>query len=74
MVGGSASLTCFSDLDVISAKWLHNHLVVGYSSKSELQLVFDPVNDSIHNKEFVCQNTSPYGVQEQSVQPFVQSI
>ena len=72
-LGERASLSCSSGLDVTSTKWLHNHLVVGHSSESELQLVFDSVNDSIHNEEFICRTTSPYGIQEQSVRPFVQS-
>ena len=72
-LGESASIFCSSDLDVVSTKWLHNNLVVGFSSESLLELVFDSVNDSIHNEEYICQVTSPYGIQEQSVRPFVQS-
>ena len=72
-LGESASISCSSDLDVVSTKWLHNNIVVGFSSESELELVFDSVNDSIHNEEFICRITSPYGIQEQSIRPFVQS-
>ena len=72
-VGESASVTCSSDLDVTSIEWLYNQQVVSYSTESELELVFSPVNDSIHGEEYTCQVTAPYGIQEQTVQPFVQS-
>ena len=72
-LGESASISCSSDLDVVSIKWLHNNIVVRYSSESELQLIFDSVNDTIHNEEFICRVTSSYGIQEQSIRPFVQS-
>ena len=72
-LGESASISCSSDLDVVSTIWLHNNIVVESSLESELELIFDVVNDSIHNKEFICRVTSSYGIQEQSVRPFVQS-
>lgn len=72
-VGESASVTCTSDLDVTSIEWLYNLQVVSYSTASELQLVFSPVNDSIHGREYTCRVTSSYGIQELTVQPFVQS-
>ena len=72
-VGESASMTCSSDLDVTSIEWLYNLQVVSSSTASELQLVFSPVNDSIHGQEYTCRVTSSYGIQEQTVQPFVQS-
>ena len=73
VVGEERSMTCSSDLDAISVEWLYNHQVVSYSTASELMLVFSPVNDSIHNQEYICRVTTSYGIQEQSVQPFVQS-
>ena len=73
IVGESASMTCSSDLDVTSTEWLYNLQVVSSSTASELQLVFSPVNDSIHGQEYTCRVTSSYGIQEQTVQPFVQS-
>ena len=73
-VGESASMTCSSDLDVISIEWLYNLQVVVTSTASELQLLFNPVNDSIHGQEYTCRITASYGIQEQTVQPFVQSM
>lgn len=72
-VGESASMTCSSDLDVTSIEWLYNLQVFSSSTASELQLVFSPVNDSINGQEYTCRVTSSYGIQEQTVQPFVQS-
>ena len=66
-------MTCSSDLDVTSIEWLYNLQVVSSSTASELQLVFSPVNDSVHGQEYTCRVTSSYGIQEQTVQPFVQS-
>ena len=73
-VGENASLTCTSDLSISSIEWLHNFQVVNSSSSlPELELNFNPVNDSIHGNEYTCRVTSPYGVQEQTVQLVVQS-
>ena len=72
-VGGEASFTCSSDLTVSSIEWIYNHQVVSYSTSSELQLAFNPVNDSIHGQEYSCRVSTSYGIQEETVQPFVQS-
>lgn len=73
-VGESGSMTCSSDLDVTSVEWLYDLQVVSSSTAaSELQLVFSPVNDSIHGQEYTCRITYSYGIQEQTIQPFVQS-
>ena len=72
-VGDNASLNCSTDLDVVSIEWLYNYQVISTSSADNaLQLVFNPVNDSIHSREYTCRITSPYGVQEQTVQAFVE--
>lgn len=73
-IGEPASMTCSSDLDATSIEWLYNHQIVSYSNNSELELLFNPVNDSIHGEEYTCRVTTSYGIQEQTVQPFVQSM
>jgi len=65
-VGDNATLTCSSDLDVNMVEWLYNGQVVVSSSGPQADLVFTPVNDSIHNTQYICRVTSPYGVQEYS--------
>ena len=74
-VGQSASLTCSSDLDVSSIEWLYSGQVVARSmGEQELKLEFDPVNDTIHGREYTCRVTSPYGSQERSVITTVASM
>lgn len=72
-VGENASLTCSSDISVILTEWLYNFQVVVSSTSSTLQLIFNPVNDTVHGNEYSCRTTSPYGIQEQVVQLIVQS-
>ena len=64
-VGETASLTCSSDLDVSSIEWLYSGQQVANSTgQQQLELVFSPVNDTIHDREYTCRVTSPYGTQE----------
>lgn len=72
-VGENATLTCSSDLSITSTKLLHNFQVVGSSSSSELQTLFNPVNDSLHGNEYTCRSISSYGIQEQTIQIIAQS-
>lgn len=72
-VGESASLTCSSDLPVTLTQWLYNFKVVSSSASKELQLTFNPVNDTIHGREYICRTTTPYGIQEESVRVVSQS-
>ena len=67
IVGRAAGLTCSSDLDVTMTEWLYNGGVVQSSTASQSQLLFNPVNDTIHNRQYTCQITSPYGVQQQTI-------
>ena len=60
-------LTCSSDLDVTSVEWLYNGHVVAHTALPELQLMFGLVNDSVHGREYTCQVTSPYGIQQNIV-------
>ena len=39
----------------------------------DLELAFNPANDSIHENVYTCRVTTPYGVQEQMVQVIAQS-
>ena len=67
IVGTVATLTCSSDLDVTMAEWLYNEGVVQSSTAPQAQLLFNPVNDIIHNRQYTCRVTSPYGVQQQTI-------
>ena len=67
IVGTVATLTCSSDLDVTMTEWLYNGGVVQSSTSSQAQLLFNPVNDTIHNRQYTCRVTSPYGAQQQTI-------
>ena len=63
-VGASATATCFSDASATRMEWLHNGVVVASdTSTQQLNLVFSPVNDSIHNQVYVCRVTRGGGAQ-----------
>lgn len=64
-VGSTATLSCSSDLDVVSIDWLHNGEVVAHSTSEPAQLLFNPVNDSIHDREYSCMVNTFYGVLEE---------
>ena len=71
VVGNDATLTCSSDLDGTSVEWFYNGQVVVSSSGSQADLVFTPVNDSIHNRQYTCRVTTPYGTLDQPVTTLV---
>ena len=65
-VNSAQTISCSTDLDVIRLEWMRAREVVESSSNQQLDLVFDPVNDTIHNQEYTCVAISPYGSQEQT--------
>ena len=67
IVGRAATLTCSSDLDVTMTEWLLNGRAVQNSTHSQVQLLFNPVMDTIHSRQYTCRVTSPYGIQEQTI-------
>ena len=73
VVGETASISCATDLDVMLIEWLYNHNVVASSTEQQLDLIFSPVNDSVHNRDYSCRVTSPYGIQEDSIRITAQS-
>lgn len=72
-VGKNASFICSTDHPVVLIEWIYNFQILTTSSLSELHLTFDPVNDTIHGNEYSCRVTTPYGIQEQTVQVVAQS-
>ena len=62
-VGANAVASCFSDGPATRIEWLHNGVVVESAiSTQQADLVFSPVNDSIHNQIYVCRVTREGGV------------
>ena len=72
-VGSSESVTCSSDLDVASIEWLYEGDVVASSSVGSVKLNFDPVTESIHEREYTCRISTVHGVVEHNVTIFVAS-
>ena len=68
-VGEPATATCRSVTSATRMEWLRNgEVVASVSSTSiqELDLVFSPVNDSIHNQVHVCRVTRDSGTVAQN--------
>ena len=56
-IGKSATASCKSDAPATRIEWLRDGVVVEsatFTGIQELDLVFSPVNDSIHNQVYVC--------------------
>ena len=60
MVGETAIITCASALKVTSMQWLLKDDIVreDTSGQQQLHLTFSPVNDSIHNLQYICRVTT----------------
>lgn len=66
VLGTSMQLNCSSDLAILMAEWLYNDVVIAQSLTGEALLVIPAVNDSLHNRQYKCRITTPYGVQERN--------
>ena len=63
-VGESATASCKSEAPASMIEWLRDGAVVesaAFTGIQELDLVFSPVNDSIHAQVYVCRVTSDGG-------------
>ena len=63
-VGESATASCKSDAPASMIEWLRDGMVVesaAFTGIQELDLVFSPVNDSIHTQVYVCRVTRDGG-------------
>ena len=72
-VGRAVPIVCSTDLDVTTIEWIRDGLTVGNSSTQSLTLVLNPVSADYHNTQYTCRVTSPYGVQEETLNITVQS-
>ena len=70
-VGDTVSIVCSTDLDVTTIEWITDGITMSNSSNQSLTLVLDPVSNDHHNM-YTCRVTSPYGVQEKTVDITVQ--
>ena len=65
-VGTDVQLGCSSDLTVLMTEWLHHDVVIVQNTSGEAVLEIPAVNDSLHNMEYKCRVTTPFGVLERS--------
>jgi hypothetical protein len=66
-VGQSARIICSFDLTFTSIEWLYNNETIVNSTASQLDLLFNPVDDSIHGRQYTCRVTTLYGMQEKKL-------
>ena len=71
-VGDSATITCSSGLNVDSVRWFYDGQVVGSFSSSQALLQFDLVDDSIHNRQYICRVQTSQGNLDQAINISVQ--
>ena len=67
IINSAQTISCSTDLDVIRLEWTSDREIVESSSNGQLDLVFDPVNDTIHNARYTCMAISPYGSDDQDI-------
>ena len=65
----SATLTCTSDVSANQIEWLDSErrVVARVTSMDQLDLIFNPVNDSIHNSVYTCRVTRGEEIAEQNI-------
>ena len=71
-IGDTVSIVCSTDLDVETIEWIRDGVSVDNSSSWSLTLLLDPVSSDHHNTQYTCRVTSPYGVEEKTVNITVQ--
>ncbi len=74
MLGVRETLTCSTDLDGSTTEWFYDGKVVVSVSGPEAQLVFSKINDSLHNRNYICRTVTPYGNQQHTVTTLVQGL
>ena len=65
-VGENASLSCFSDLVVERVEWVLNGDIITNSTR-QADLVFSPVQEYLHNREYLCRAVTAYGTLQRRI-------
>ncbi len=67
-MGENSTIICNADITVQSIQWLFGSSVVASSSGSQsLELTFSPVEEFLHNREYVCRAVTAYGAIENRI-------
>ena len=72
-VGENATISCFSDLTVQRVEWVFNSDVIAISNSQQADLIFNPVQEYLHNREYTCRAFTLYGMLEKSIRISVDS-
>jgi len=73
-VGENSTILCNSDVVVQRLEWVFANTVVASSSSSQqLELVFRPVEEFLHNREYVCRAVTASGTLENTITLTVES-
>lgn len=66
-VGDIVNISCISDLMVQRVEWVYNNGVVTSSSSMIAMLSFNPVQEYLNNREYICRAVTLYGTLERSI-------
>lgn len=73
-VGENSTISCYSDLTVERVEWIFDGDVIVTSNNSQrVDLVFSPVQEFLHNREYVCKAVTSYGILERRITVSVNS-
>ena len=73
-VGDGVAVTCSYDLNFTSIEWLYNGMTVINTTNSHLNLSFNPVNDTVNNRQYTCRVYSLYSGMEFQAESIVVNV
>lgn len=65
-LGTSTQLNCSTDLVALMVEWLYSGMVIVQNLADNSLLAIPAVNDSLHNRQYTCRITTPFGMQERN--------
>ena len=66
-VGENATISCFSDFNVQRIEWMYSNRVILSSNRSQADLTFNPVQEFLQNREYICRAITSFGTLERSI-------
>ena len=73
IVGQTATIICYVDLQIEKLEWFYSEDLVVNSISQQADLHFDTVYNYYHNREYTCRATTSYGILEKIIILSVQS-
>jgi len=65
--GDAAMLRCKTDMNVDTIRWITNDVIAAELNFNQVYLIFNPVFDYLHGREYICQTTASYGIAEKRI-------